>query len=231
MWPSPHCQPQGQYLSGSAETSIRTTFLQIARALVGTRDTEPVVLDLCYPFDSPDRQRTMGAAQTKCSLLCAGIARCGAVRHKLLEGPYWGRNNAHSRIEQIARDHGAWLGHDASPAPGCFLMIGTDVPLDAPGRAKIISQWGTPGHAAVVESVEADHITTIDGGRGPIVRTRRKLVRMGSQLWVSDMTMRRVWGVIDPAKFKFDPAEQWCLPRGAGYPGYAPVSRTFAKSQ
>jgi hypothetical protein len=218
--------PQGQYLSdmGGDGEGIRETFVQIARSGVGLVPTSPTYLDLCYPFDSVDHQLLMAASQHLCALTIAGWMRCAGCRHPLLELPYWRRNDAFSRLEVIARSYeGCWGGHDGDFSEGDIVLIGTDVPFNAPHRAKIIAAWGTPGHAMLVELVKPDGtMLTIDGGRGPVTRTRRTVKKDDQgRVWVETLgaPKRRVWGTIRVEKLRFDPEVEWCLPVGPGYPG------------
>lgn len=217
-------QPQGQYLADMDGEAIRKTFVQIARSGVGLAPPAPTFLDLCYPFDTVDHQRLMASSQHACALTIAGWMRCAGCKHPLLDRPYWQRNDAFSRLEVVARGYeGCWGGHDGEFTEGDAVLIGTDVPYDAPQRAKIIARWGTPGHAMLVERIEADGtLHTIDGGRGPIVRTRRSVSKDAQgRVWVSTLgaPTRRVWGTIRVEKLKFDPETEWRLPVGPGYPG------------
>lgn len=202
------------------EQDRRTTMVQIARSTVGIKYHTQLYNDVLYFGDKPENQKLMAAAQSPCSLLVAGLMRMAGERHPLITTPYVGRNDAHSRIEQVARDDGAWGGHDGPFEPGDFLMIGTDVPVDMLGRAKIIMKWGTPGHALTVLDVDGDKLTSLDGNRGRFEIKQRRIDRVRDQVWIVDeMGRRRVWGSILTGKLKFDPEAEWCLPKGPNYPG------------
>jgi hypothetical protein len=230
-WPNNLFQSQGQYLHDMTEDQRTETVLQIARSLVGSRDTEQPMLTVCYTFDSPSHRQAMAKAQNKCSLTMAGIMRCAGISHELINGPYWGRTDAHSRLESLARasdsngNGHAWLGHDAMPRRGLVLLIGTDVAHDTPGRRKILATWGSPGHACIVEKVDGEVVHTIDAGRGPVHRDKRTIVRIGEQVWIKDTaglrTTRRVYGAIDVGQIRFyEDGAEWVLPIGASFPGY-----------
>jgi len=236
-WPPPGFEPQGQYLAGSSPEDIRKTFVQIARSGVGLSPASGIYLGLCYPGDTVKHQRTMAASQEMCALTVAGWMRCAGCRHHLLAPPYWGRNDAFTRIEVIARSYKpsedipvenrpkpCWGGHDSDFDEGDIVIIGTDVPYDSPQRSKIIQQWGTPGHATLVEKIgpKDGTMVTIDGGRGPVKRTNRSFHRDAQgRLWVESAgaPMRRVWGVVRVGLLEFDPEAEWYLPKGPGYPG------------
>jgi len=226
-WPPPNIEPQGQYLADMSGEHRRTTSIQIARSLEGIAPSTQLYRDVCYPGDTLEHQTLLAKAQTVCSLLVGGWMRLLGCAHPLLDPEYWGRTDAHSRIEQVARDSGdgCWGGHDGEFVGGDAIMIGTDVPRDAPGRSKIIAQWGTPGHAAIVLNVKVQDdqtmlVTTLDGGRSPFtVKTRTMTVDSRGRKWLHGWTTRRVWGSIRVDKLKIDPDRQWYLPKGPKYPG------------
>lgn len=221
-WPPKGFEPQGQYLADMSPSDIRKTFVQIGRACLQLKTPKIEYLNLCYPDDSYKKQIVMATSQHACALTMGGIVRAAGCLDPILLGPYSGRNNAFTRLETMARQHGAWGEHDSEFEEGDIVVVGTDVPRDAPHRAKIISQWGTPGHMCLVEKIDEDgkHMTTIDGGRGPIHRTRRTFYKDDQgRMWVTGFTTRRVWGVVHVANLKFNSDVEWSMPKGPNYPG------------
>lgn len=213
-------EPQGQWLaSGWSDDKIRVTSVQIAAELVGVGPTKQLYLDACYPGDSPHHAVQLAASQSVCALLAACILRCLGCRHHLLEPPYYGRNDAMSRLETVARDSDAWEGPDALPEAGDIAIIGTDASRSDPDYERIIRTWGTPGHALICTNRVLDRksgnmmVESVDGGRGPIQEKSRRIRKSGSgEIWLAGWTTRRVYGVIRVGKLSIDPDAEWCMP-------------------
>jgi hypothetical protein len=223
-WPPANFESQGQYLSDASDADVRKTFVQIARSCLDLKTSSRLYQDLCYPDDKRKQQAVLAAAQHGCGLTMAGVIRCGGCLDEMIMGPYAGRSDAFTRVEVMAKRHGAWAGHDAEFEEGEIVIVGTDVPRDAPRRTQIIAQWGTPGHMFLVEQMDNQtrKLVSIDGGREPIHRTDRTFKKDDQgRLWVTGFTKRRVWGVVRVAKLKFDPLVEWCMPKGPNYPGLA----------
>jgi len=210
----------GQYLGdGCPKEMVQRSSVEIATRLVGLGPGSQVYRDACWPGDTLQHQMEMEKSQSACALVAACVARCLGDKHRLLKPPYYGRYDAFSRIEQIARDEDAWDVADSLPVPGDIVLMGTDVPKDHPNRMEIIRTWGTPGHAWICTEVEIDRDSgqtifhSVDGGRRFIKKTSRKLRCIGNTNWLEDWTTRRIWGVMRVGKLKLDPDAQWCIPR------------------
>lgn len=146
--------------------------IALARDFVGAGHTGPRADDyhaICYPTDSPEHARRMGAGQSSCALFVTGLWYRLGLRHHLLDSPYWGdlsskyatRNDAMSRLEQIAREHGAWHHADEArdelpPAEGCAIIIGSDTD----------KSYGGPGHVLLCTYASiGGYCESIDGGQ------------------------------------------------------------------
>lgn len=210
----------GQYLGdGCSADMIQTSSVEIAERLVGFGPGDQTYRDACWPGDTLQHQKEMERSQSACALVGGCVGRCLGDRHRLFKPPYYGRQDAFSRIQQVASDEGAWDGADSLPERGDIVMMGTDVPKDHPQRQEIIKTWGTPGHVAICTKIEIDRdkgqtiFHFVDGGRGPIKKSTRRLRCFGNQNWLADWTTRRIWGVMRVARLKLDPDQEWCIPR------------------
>lgn len=209
----------GQYLGeGWDGSKLEISSVQTAIALVGLGPQDQTYRDACWPGDTPEHQQAMARAQSACALLAACILRCLGCRHELLKPPYYGRNDAMSRLQQIAVDDDAWEGRDTMPDAGDIAIIGTDAPRNDPNRSQIIKTWGTPGHALIVTNRIVDPSTgsiiikSVDGGRGPVTEQSRQVKRYGQEIWLSGWTTRRIYGVIKVGRLKIPQGVQWHIP-------------------
>lgn len=210
----------GQYLGeGWDPDDVRMCAVQIATEMVGLGPSSQVYRDMCWPGDTDQHQSEMASSQSACALLAAGVMRCLGVRHKLLEPPYYGRTDAMSRIIQVAMEQGAWTGPDSMPDAGDIVIIGTDVSSKNPNYSKIIRTWGTPGHALIVTNRMVSRtqpstmvVESVDGGRGPVIESSRDVKRFGNEVWLSDWTTRRIYGVIRTGALDIPADVPWCMP-------------------
>lgn len=212
-------KPMGQYLGeGWTEEQIRVCSVQIATELVGLGPGNQIYRDACWPGDSLHHQIAMEKSQSACALVAACVLRCLGCRHPILEPPYYGRIDAMSRLEQIARDLDAWDGADSLPEAGDIAIVGTDAPKDHPDYAKIIKTWGSPTHAFICTNKLVDRVAgqtvfhSVDGGRGVIQEKERRLRCFGNENWVAGWTTRRFYGVIRVGKLKIPDEVQWYMP-------------------
>lgn len=212
-------KPMGQYLGeGWTEEQIKVCSVQVATELVGIGPGSQLYRDACWPGDVQYHQLLMEKAQSACALVAACVLRCLGCRHPLLMPPYYGRNDAMSRLEQVARDLDAWDGADSLPNAGDIAIIGTDCAKDHPRYSEIIKTWGTPGHAFICSNRIVDRskgqnvFHSVDGGRGVIQEKERRLKCFGNENWLAGWTTRRIYGVIRVGKIKIPHDVQWCMP-------------------
>lgn len=221
MTTPPSFEPSGQILGATGVTDLerREHMVQLALWTVGFAPGEQRYRDLCFPGESLATQRAYEAAMSACALLVGGLQRCLGEEHELLDPPYV-VGSAMGRIQQLARDRGALSPADSYAEPGDSVIIGTDVPATHPQRAQILAQWGSPGHALTVTEVErdADGVTwwhSVDGGRGKVTTSRRRVVTRGGRLWLvnvkaGEVKGRRIYSVIRTGELHL--TREWCRP-------------------
>ena len=208
-WPPPNYIQRDYTLADWAEPEIRLASTNVALRLVGWGPGDQIYRDWCWPGDKLEHQKLMEKAQSACALAAAGLIRCLGGSHLKLEPPYQGRNDAMSRLETVARDHGAWDGADSEPGLGDIAIVGTDVAKSDPNRAATLARWGSPGHAFMVfDKVMVEgkmFLHSVDGGRGTIREGRYEAIRQGKQLWLKNsFATRRVYGVVRVGRLRLD---------------------------
>lgn len=193
--PSQHWLPMGQWLNMFDKDDIGNISVQIAEALVGLSPRSTMYCEAMYPGDEPTFAKAMAKYQSACALLGACVLRCMGHEHKLLEPPYYGRNDAVSRLVKIAQEEGAYEP-EGYPENGDLLLI------------------GNPEHILVVTGVDpnAHTVSSIDGGRGPIARVVRDIVTISGKDRLRDRWFtRRIVGCIHVKELSF--TREWVIPR------------------
>jgi len=202
-WPiSDLWESQDQCLGGSGvwnESAIRLATAHIARSVVGLSPISKAYHELCYPYDSPWRARAMAVSQSACALVCGGILRLLGLDHERLNGPYWGRSDAVSRLETIAVDQGAFDRRPILPLVGDMCIIGEGI--------------GTHALTVIGYDNVGNELISVDGGRRSIRIARRRVVRNGTVYGLLDgMGRRYIYGVIKTSKL--DLTKNWATRAG-----------------
>jgi len=218
-WPPPNFSPSGESLADATELHRRNTMIGIALSAVGLGPGDQQYRDLCWPGEPVARQRVYEASMSACALVVSGLQRCAGEEHDLLDPPYVVAS-AMARVQQVAHARGALSGADSHAEPGDAVVIGTDVPATHPRRAQLLAEWGSPGHALTVAAVELDSDGavwwhSVDGGRGKITTSRRRVEIRGGKLWLVNVATgerqgRRVYAVVRTGRLRF--TREWCAP-------------------
>ena len=145
----------------------RLAAIDLAERLIGIDPTEDAYLDLCYPYDSRHIAQRMAARQSACALVAAGYLRCLGLRDSNLSGPYYGRNNAVSRLVQLGVDHGA-LSRRELPDIGDIVIIGSGL--------------GTHALVSLGDYLEngCAWLKSVDGGRRAVREARRRIKHLNT---------------------------------------------------
>ncbi len=181
--------------AASREERVRT-ICQIAESVVGLgaedkpKGRRDAYLDFIAFGEGPAMRKAL-ASMSGCGLVARAILRCYGIDDPELRAPYQ-TGSALRCLVVVGKRHQVWHGPDTTLLPGDVVIIGVDPPTP---------QFGGPGHALTVLTMDGDTITCVDGGQSvnryqAILRKTRTLQRRGSQLWLGS---RRVYGVVRAA--------------------------------
>ncbi len=172
------------------EARRRAGVVAIARACAGLSfASDPArYATLLFPLDDPARARAMAKSMSSCAVFALAVLRLAGVEHPHLAAPYASRlGKAVSDVLAVGADLGALRKPtpDASPAPGDIVLIGQN------GAPKSwVRGTGAGEHVLVVTGIDDDIVDSCDGGQPGLERRSRRLVRVGSEMWLATLAHR-----------------------------------------
>jgi hypothetical protein len=183
---------------GVEELQLRNEAVEYARSLVGLGwnfANREQYADVLFPFDSPAQRRQLAAACSSCTLKQEAVLRhLGLDEDYRFRIPYGKRCTkggvlyAGALLKSVALASGAWV--DA------VRWDGNRAGLFQPGDMPIIGvnhggpRWGRgPAsdfeHGLTVCEINGDEVVSVDGGQPHIAEVKRKIVEVGSELWLA----------------------------------------------
>lgn len=151
---------------------------------------------LIYPNDTPAHARQLAPAQSQCALWGATVLRYAGADDAELWAPYWGRSDAVSLLERLARRHEVWRTpeSDGEPGLGALVRIGAQRPDGTPDPRYVRGQRATehvscvvdmgpgPGGGDLVHGVDGGQVHDGNGSHAILLRSRR-IERVQHELW------------------------------------------------
>lgn len=193
--------------SAIAPTPQRASILHALAKLDGLEPGDPRYVAAIYPFDPPAEARQLALHQSGCGLMTEAGQRALPVDEPLLYVPVGPRSIAGGRQYPVALERddairwGTWIDC-AKWEPGKYAI--------APADVMIIGCGGCPGvwsrntfsseHELTVAFVDSEtgDVWSIDGGQPGIHVRRRRLVEVGTELWLGAVDQKTGACAIDP---------------------------------